>query len=92
MSKQRHETTAQWTKRNETVVRSIHGTVVGTAVILGAFWFGGDVLSDGALTWIEASFVGGLAVAGFVASMPWIFMPALEKVLMYWQRRRNGDG
>ena len=86
-----HETVEQWTERNKKAVRAWHGTIVGTAVIIGAFILGNAVLADGELTMIEAVLVGGLAIAGFVASMPWIFMPLIDKGLNYKQNRKAGS-
>ena len=84
-----HEGPVEWTGRNKTAVRTIHGTIVGTAVIYMAFSFGGHLMEDGNLTMIEAAFIGGLAICGFLASMPWIFMPAMHWGIEAWQARKG---
>ena len=80
---------SEWTNRNKTLVRGLHGTVVGTAVIFFAFTFGKSVLADGNLTITEAVFIGSLVVIGFLASMPWIFMPALHRAVEFVQARKG---
>lgn len=87
--KQKNDKPAEWTNRNKNFVRGVHGTVVGTAVIFFAFTFGRYLLADGNLTITEAIFIGGLVVIGFLASMPWIFMPAMHRVVEFVQARKG---
>ena len=82
----------EWTSRNKKTVRSIYGGIVGLAIIVGAYNFGQHVLEDGHLTVVEAVFVGGLAISGFVAAMPWVFMSLVHDGLNIWQKRRQGGG
>ena len=87
-----HESVDEWTSRNKKTVRSVYGGIVGLAIIVGAYNFGTHVLEDGQLTMVEAVFVGGLAISGFVAAMPWVFMSLLHDGLSIWQKRRQGGG
>lgn len=90
-SKNAVEDVAAWTERNKTFVRSVHGTIVGTGVIVAALNFGTHLLDDKQLTLTEASFIGGLLVVGFVASMPWIFMPWVHKMVLAWRGTDDDD-
>jgi len=80
---------SKWSDRDKKVVRGVHGTIVGTAVIYMAYKFAGLLLADGNLTITEALFIGGLAACGFVASMPWIFMPMMHRIIDAYQSRRR---
>ena len=90
MPEKKRVTFQQWMTRNRPILRAIYGCVIGSAVIFAAFRFGNSVLADGELTITEAVFVGGIAIAGFMAAMPWLFLPFCEKIVVAWQKRKDG--
>ena len=59
------------------LVRFVHGSVVGLGIIVAAFVVGSPTVSI------------GLAVVGPVAALPWVFMPMLERALMWLQRTKS---
>lgn len=60
-----------------TLVRFVYGSVVGSCLIIAALVVG------------KMEVAVGLAAVGPVATFPWVFMPMLERALMWLQERRS---
>lgn len=79
---------AEWAK----IVRGVYAMIVGTIVIIAALQIVPHMLEDGDLTMTEGIFAGSLVAGGFVAAMPWIFMPVLSLVLNFFRKEKESDG
>jgi len=77
----------KWEPEWAVLVRGVYAAIVGTVVIIATLQIVPHMLEDGDLTMTEGIFAGGLVGVGFVAAMPWIFMPVLSIVLKFFKKK-----